>query len=113
MNNTNTRVLHEVNSFVYHEEMPRNSSTNMYGERDFEYIIWYGDRVTGWTPRLPAGETLFCVLQRVRMVCGPIQPSMKWVLGRELRWGGVGSVFLGIKRSGHEALQAPLLSTEV
>jgi hypothetical protein len=50
MNNTNTRVLHEVNSFVWYEEMPRNSSTNMYGEREFEYIIWYGDKVTGWTP---------------------------------------------------------------
>ena len=106
MNNTNTRVLHEVNSFVYYEEMPRNSSTNMYCEREFEYIIWYGDRVTGWTPRLPASETLVCVLQRVQIGCGPIQPSMKWVLG------GV-SMFRGVKRSGHEAVHAPLLSTEV
>jgi len=82
MNNTNTGVLHEVNSFVYYEEMSRNSSTNTYGEGEFEYIIWNGDRLTGWTPRLPACETLFCVLQRVQIGCGPIQSSMKCVLAR-------------------------------
>jgi hypothetical protein len=53
---------------------------------------------------------LVCVLQRVQIGRGPIQCSMKWVLGRG---GGGGSVFLGVKREGHGALQAPLLSTEV
>jgi len=111
MNNTNTRVLHEVNSFVYYEEIPRNSSTNMYVEREREreslsisFEMFTGSRAGHRDCRHV--KHLVCVLQRLQIGCGPIQCSMKWVLGR-------GSVFLGVKRAGHEALQARLLSTEV